>query len=106
MTDITQNNVAANLSETGVKVLFDRITRTTDSLYVTSKEKYERKAKLIEEAEDMNTKEKLEAMDQNYDRHNQEVLQGVVRLGMAILIVVCITSGNTTVIKVVRHLVA
>lgn len=37
-----------------------------------SKEKYAAKAKMIEAATDMSTKEKLDAMDKNFDRRNQE----------------------------------
>ena len=43
-----------------------------------SKEKYAAKAKMIEAATDMSTKEKLDAMDKNYDRRNQERWQNVL----------------------------
>ena len=61
MTDITatQNTASIDLNKAGARVIIDRITEATESLYTTSKEKYERKAKIIEEAEDMTTEEKL-----------------------------------------------
>ena len=40
-----------------------------------SEEKYKTKAKLIEEATDMSTPEKLDALDKNYERRNQERFQ-------------------------------
>ena len=50
MTDITttQNTASIDLNKAGARVIIDRITEVTESLYTTSKEKYERKAKIIE----------------------------------------------------------
>lgn len=54
----------------------------SDNLYHTSKEKYYLKAGLIEKADDMTTKEKLDALNQNYDCHNQEVWRNRVIIGI------------------------
>jgi len=55
MTDIRtiENNAPASLSESSVNIIIDRMNETTDALFTTSKEKYERKVKLIEEAKDI-----------------------------------------------------
>ena len=108
MTDITttQNTASIDLNKAGAKVIIDRIMEIKESFYTTSKEKYERKAKIIEEAEDMTTEEKLLAMDKNYDRHSLEVWQGIIAFGGISLVVICVVSGNPTIIKGIRRLVA
>lgn len=108
MTDITatQNTASIDLNKAGARVIIDRITEATESLYTTSKEKYERKAKIIEEAEDMTTEEKLLAMDKNYDRHSLEVWQGIIAFGGISLVIICVVSGNPTIIKGIRRLIA
>ncbi|MCD8014310.1 MAG: hypothetical protein LUG99_14245 [Lachnospiraceae bacterium] len=104
MSDIRtiENNTPASLSESSVNIIIDRVNETADTLYTTSKEKYERKEKLIEEAKDMSTKEKLDALDQNYDRHNQEVWQNM----LIFLALIGIAAGSPTIIRNVRRLVA
>lgn len=77
----------------------------TDSLYHTSKAKYDLKLKLIEEADDMTTKEKLDALDKTYDRHNQEVWHGIVIFGTLSLFIIGIATGNTAIVKNIRRLV-
>jgi len=108
MTDIRtiENNAPASLSESSVNIIIDRMNETTDALFTTSKEKYERKVKLIEEAKDMNTKEMLDALDQNYDRHNQEVWQNLLIFGTLGLALISVAAGSPTIIKNVRRLVA
>lgn len=83
MTNIntSENQMPTNLAEISFGLVTDRMTEARDSLYHTSKEKYDLKTRLIEEADDMTTKEKLDALDQNYDRHNQEVWQGIIFFG-------------------------
>ena len=49
-----------------------KISNTANDAENTAKEKYIAKQKLIESADDMTTHEKLNAMDKNYDRRNQE----------------------------------
>lgn len=101
-----ENNVPSNITEASIGVITDRMKEASDSLYQTSKEKYDLKAKLIEEADDMTTKEKLDALDQNYDRHNQEVWQGIIIFGVVSLTLIGVAVGNPTIVKNVRQLVA
>lgn len=108
MTDITatQNTTSIVSIEAGSRIIINRITELTESLYNTSKEKYERKANLIEEAKDMTTNEKLLAMDRNYDRHSKEVWQGIIAFGIISFVVIDIVSGNPIILNGVRRLIA
>ena len=47
-----ENQMPTNLSETSTKLVTEQITAAGDSLYRTSKEKYDLKARLIENADD------------------------------------------------------
>lgn len=69
-----------------------------------SKEKYAAKAKMIEAATDMSTKEKLDAMDKNFDRRNQERWQNVLYLAVASLSVVGLAVGSPVAAKNIRKL--
>ena len=72
-----------------------------------SKEKYAAKAKMIEAATDMSTKEKLDAMDKNYDRRNQERWQNVLYFAVVSLSAVGLTVGSPVAVKNIRkHLTA
>lgn len=108
MTDINtiENRTPTNLTKASINIITDCMKEASDSLYNTSKAKYEHKVKLIEKAEDMTTKEKLEALDQNYDRHNQEVWQGIFIFGVASLTVIVIVTKDLAIIKNIRRLVA
>lgn len=66
---------------------------------VASKEKYITKLKSIESADDMNTQEKLDAMDRNYDRRNQEHWQNVLCFAVISFSVVGIAVGFPVAIK-------
>ena len=55
-----------------IKDIRGKISEAVIDAENVSKEKYAAKAKRIEAATDMSTKEKLDAMDKNYDRRNQE----------------------------------
>lgn len=101
-----ENYTSTNLSESNINIIIDRIDESADALYATSKEKYERKVKLIEEAKDMSTNEKLDALDQNYDRHNQEVWKNMIILGALGLTLIGVAAGSPTIIKNIRRLVA
>lgn len=101
-----ENNTPASLSGSGVNIIIDRMNETADTLYATSKEKYERKVKLIEEAKDMSTKEKLDSLDQNYVRHNQEVWQNILIFSTISLALIYVAAGSPTIIKNVRRFVA
>ena len=84
--------------------LADRISRSTDGLVFTSKEKYERKARLIENAEDMTTQEKLDALDHSYDRLGWETF-GTYAGGFALLEVAYdVFSGNFKIAKGIKRL--
>lgn len=108
MTDIKsiEDQTSISFSEAGINIITDWLKEASDSLYHTSKEKYDLKARLIEEADDMTTKEKLDALDQNYDRHNQEVWRDRIIFGMAILALIGIVAGNPIIIKKGRRLIA
>ncbi len=62
--------------------------------------------KLIEEAKDLNTKEKLEELDKNYDRHNQEVWENFAAFCFLGLSLVGIAIGGPSVIKGIQKIVA
>lgn len=84
------------------KKISDAITDAENS----SREKYATKQKLIESANDMNTHEKLEAMDRNYDRWNQERWQNVLYFAVIFFSVVGISIGSPVAVKNVRRLLA
>lgn len=69
-----------------------------------SKEKYTAKEKIIESANDMSTQEKLDAMDKNYDRRNQERWQNVLYFAVISFGVVGIAIGSPVAVKNVRRL--
>lgn len=69
-----------------------------------SKEKYAAKAKMIEAATDMSIKEKLDAMDKNYDRRNQERWQNVLCFAVVSLSVVGLAVGSPVAVKNIRKL--
>ena len=104
--DSIENQIPVNLTESSIRIVTDRMKEATDSLYHTSKEKYDLKARLIEEADEMTTKEKLDALDQNYDRHNQEVLQGIVIFLVLSLSNIGNDAGNPSIVKNILRLVA
>ena len=97
-----ENQMPTNLSETSTKLVTEQITAAGDSLYRTSKEKYDLKARLIENADDMTTKEKLDALDHNYDRHNQEVWLNIIFFGAISFALIGIAAGNPTIIRNIR----
>ena len=68
----------------------------------TSREKYEAKENLIESAADMSTQEKLDAMDRNYDRRNQERWQNVLYFTIVSFSLLGIAIGSPVAVKNVR----
>lgn len=70
----------------------------------TSKEKYAAKQKLIESANDMTTQEKLDAMDKNYDRRNQERWQNVLCFAVMSFSVFGLAISSPAAVKNVRRL--
>ena len=105
MTNIT-NAQDTDLVTAAMQNLGNRFDEVADKLYATSKEKYDLKNRLIENAADMTTQEKLDAIDLNYDRHNQEVWQNILIAGFAALGLIGLASGNPTIIKNIRRLAA
>lgn len=77
-------------SPKGVVDIVSEIKNTVGGVLLSnSKYKYELKSKIIENATDMTTKEKLDAMDANYDRHVVETVRvACVSLGLLIIYVV------------------
>lgn len=71
-----------------------------------SKEKYEIKLKLIESATDMSTQEKLDVMDKNYDRWNQEHWQNILTFTIVSFGLLGLAVGSPVAIKTMRKLIA
>lgn len=107
MTNIT--NIQDNTNDFTVvatQVIKDKISEIADNLYTTSKEKYDHKAKLIDNASDMTTQQKLDAYDQNYEHYNQEIWQSILIFGVVTLGLIGLASCNPTIIKNARRFVA
>lgn len=83
-----------------------KISATATDAENTSKEKYTAKEKLIESADDMTTQEKLDAMDTNYDRRNQERWQNVFYFAVISFSVVGLAIGSPVAVKNVRRLLS
>lgn len=83
-----------------------KISDAATDAEVTSKEKYITKLKLIESADDMNTQEKLDAIDKNYDRRNQERWQNVLYFAVISFSVAGIAIGSPVAIKNIRRLLS
>ena len=66
----------------------------------------ETKKKLIESANDMNTQEKLDAMDRNYVRRNQEHWQNILCFAVISFSVVRLAIDSPAAIKNIRRLLA
>ena len=81
-----------------------KISDTANDAENTAKEKYIAKQKLIESADDMTTHEKLDAMDKNYDRRNQERWQNVFYFAVISFSVVGLAIGSPIAVKNVRRL--
>lgn len=90
-TDKTNAKLSINFNKLQQNI-FDSMTDAESN----SKEKYSTKARLIEKATDMTTNEKLEALDKNYNRRNQELWQNIGCLvGISICIALILDSHNT-----------
>ena len=83
-----------------------KISDATTDAEATSKEKYITKLKLLESADDMNNQEKLDAMDRNYDRRNQERWQNTLYFAVISFSLVGIAIGSPIVTKNVRRLLS
>ncbi len=80
----------------------NRITDAVDGLASTSKEKYERNATLIENATDLTTQEKLNANNENYDRHRQEIFEGIVFTVLSLALIGIAVKNPTAIKRVLR----
>lgn len=103
--ETVENSGVMDAAEFCSQVLSERVKEASDSLYTASKDKYDQKTKIIENATDMTTEEKLEALDRNYGRHTQEVWQGILVFGAIGLGVIGLVVGNPTIVKNVRRLI-
>ena len=98
---ITETNSLKN-------IIFDEVQQKISNTIIdaenVSKEKYAAKEKLIESANGMTTQEKLDAMDKNYDRRNQERWQNMLYYAVISFSIVGIVLGKPVAIKNVRKL--
>ena len=72
----------------------------TKELNQSSKEKYETKKNLIENASDMSTKEKIEYLDKNFDQRNNEVIEILFKFTLFSLGALGVGYGTTKIIQV------
>ena len=106
---MNNNNLiqATNEQDTMQSTIINEVRqKISDAAINTSKEKYAAKEKLIASADDMTTQEKLDAMDSNYDRRNQERWQNVLRFAAMSFSVVGIAIGSPIAVKNVRKLLS
>lgn len=89
-----------------VNEICQKISDATTNAENASKEKYITKKKLIESANDMNTQEKLDAMDRNYVRRNQEHWQNILCFAVISFSVVRLAIDSPAAIKNIRRLLA
>lgn len=107
MTNIT--NIQDNTNDftaVATQVIKDKLSEIVDDLYTTSKEKYDHKAKLIDNASDITTQQKLDAYDQNYKHYNQEIWCDILIFGVVALGLIGLASYNPAINKNVRRFVA
>lgn len=101
MQPITETNSLKN-------IIFDEVHQKISNTIIdtenVSKEKYTAKEKLIESVNDMTTQEKLDAMDKNYARRNQERWQNMLYYAIISFSMVGIVLGNPVAIKNVQKL--
>lgn len=101
MQPLTETNSLKN-------IIFDEVHQKISNTIIdaenVSKEKYATKEKLIESANDMTTQEKLDAIDKNYDRRNQEHWQNMLYYAIISFSMVGIVLSNPVAIKNARKL--
>ena len=97
---MTNDNYLINTILTDV---LPKIAEATISAEKESSEKYEAKNKLIENAPDMSTQEKLAEKDKSYECRNQERWQNVLVFTIATISIgaICLVIGNSTTVKTV-----
>lgn len=82
-----------------LKDIIKKISKAISDAENVSKEKYAAKAKLIEAANDISTKEKLDAIDKNYERRNQEHQQNIFCFAVVSLGVVSLVVASPVAVK-------
>lgn len=82
-----------------IQNLSKQISESATALSETSKEKYDKKISLIETAKDMTTKEKLDAMDQCYNRRLQETWQNILLFAGISIAVISLAVESPITIK-------
>jgi hypothetical protein len=88
-----------NIHESLLNNLRTKITDAFNDSELISETKYTEKMKLIESATDMSTQEKLDAMDNNYDRRNQECWQNIATFAIISLGIIGIAVGSPVAFK-------
>lgn len=96
-----QDVIGTDIIDTSTKVLREHLNKTTIALGAISK-KNDCKCKLIENATDMSTKEKLIALGQSYNRHATETWQNIITYGVFSLVFVGFISASPINIKSLR----
>lgn len=94
-----------NLKNTLLTDVQQKISNAALSVEGESKDKYITKNKLIEEADDMTTQEKLDALDKNYNQRNHEIWQNIITFTVISISVTGLIVGSPIAIKSVRKLV-
>lgn len=92
-------NEQSILQDYNIKEIYKKTHEIIFDAENESKKKYIAKRKLIESADDMSTREKLDAMDKNYDRWNQEHRQNALNFTIIFLGLVGIAIGGPIVVK-------
>lgn len=103
---ITTPTTSNNAYESLYQNITEQVSEAVVALDETSKEKYNRKISLIENAQDMTTKEKLDAMDQCYDRRSQESWQNILYFAGASAFIIGLAIGSPAAIKSIKKLIA
>lgn len=104
---MTDTPTTANtMTSTLIKDQVQTSNQIINDLFHASKINYERKATLIDNAQDMSTSEKLKAHDENYDRYVQEVWHTLYHLGALALVGYVIVTYRPNLIKEIRRLAA
>ena len=96
------SNIGLSDYEKGMVDVINIAEEIRNALYTTAKEKYDCKSRLIENATDMSTQEKLVAHNQNYDQLVSEVWQGIIALASAASLIYLMKNPN--VIRVIRRM--
>lgn len=94
------------VSSTIFNDVFQLVSDTVHDADKESAEKYKIKERLIEEAADMSTQEKLDAMDRNYDRRNGECWKNIIISVQVLCIAAALVKGGPKVFKNIQKRIA